>query len=101
MQLSDTIPNVEWIPCGTSLPTPGKYVWVVLGRVVEHGDARRYVREVAMGVYQDGRFQIYPYHTPVCSTEVWAWARMVPPEPPFCRTKTVEGEFLNSEDDDD
>lgn len=104
MNQIDTIPEVEWITCTRGLPERGKFVWVVIGRAIESGSARRYIREVAMGIYQGPGFQIFPYITPVCSTDVWAWAKMVPPAPPICRTHATEygplDEDENSEDDD-
>jgi len=96
MQTKCLIPTVEWVSCGVELPTPGRFVWVVVGRTVEAGEARRYMREVHMGVYNGQGFQIFPYHLPTISTEVWAWAAMVPPNPPFCRKR----EEVDEEEDE-
>lgn len=86
------IPAVEWVSCGEDLPEQGRFVWVVVGKTVEAGEARRYMREVHMGVYNGQGFHIFPYHVPPLSTEVWAWAAMIPPNPPFCRQRSEEEE---------
>ena len=79
------VPPVEWVPCGEALPEPGKFVWVVVGRVIESGSARRYDREVHMGVYRGDKFEIFPYRFPMVSNEVWAWGPITRPEVPVCR----------------
>jgi hypothetical protein len=96
------VPDVDWVPCGTRLPEPGKFVWVVLGCIITSGEARRYNRQVAMGVLQvDGerQFSIFPYSLPLVSTEVWAWASMIPPAAPIC--KKVESYDNNNEEESD
>jgi hypothetical protein len=106
------IPEVDWIPCHQGLPAAGKFVWIVVGKIVEAGLARRYPKEVHMGVYieETGKFKIYPYCSPMISNSVWAWAPMVPPNPPMCKsTESVhnpqDGEewkdVVVEEDDDD
>jgi hypothetical protein len=108
MKTVDLIPNVEWVSCANRLPQEGKFVWVVLGRVVEHGEAKRYVREVAMGSYLGGvGFQIFPYKLPICSNQVWAWASMVPPAPPWVKSidhsndEQYEGSEFDPDGDDE
>lgn len=101
----EMIPAVEWIPCQNGLPSPGTFVWIVVGKVIESGVARRYPREVHMGVFQEeGKFQIYPYKTPILSNQVWAWAPMVPPSAPLCKSRDPhkgEGEEWREEISDD
>lgn len=81
--MTNMIPQVEWTPCRIELPTEGKFVWIVVGREYRSGAARRYEREVHMGVYNGECFQIFPYSTPIISNEVWAWAKIVAPAPPI------------------
>jgi hypothetical protein len=82
------IPSADWVPCIQGLPEPDKFVWIVVGKVVATGLARRYAKEVHMGVWdaENERFKIYPYQTPIISNQVWAWAQMVPPSPPITRS---------------
>jgi hypothetical protein len=92
MTKASTIPAVEWISCGDDLPDPGKFVWVVIGRCIAAGEARRYQREVHMGVFRSEirGFEIFPYRLPMCSNEVWAWAPIARPNVPVCRSKPHE-----------
>jgi hypothetical protein len=82
------IPAADWVPCASGLPEPNKFVWIVVGKIVSNGLARRYVKEVHMGVWDDEteRFKIYPYRTPIVSNQVWAWAQMIPPSAPMTRS---------------
>jgi hypothetical protein len=91
------VPAVEWVSCGVDLPEPGRFVWVVVGRTLEAGEARRYLREVHMGVYNGMGFQIFPYSIPPISSEVWAWASMTPPNPPFVRQRAEDDEGNDEE----
>jgi hypothetical protein len=94
------VPDVEWISCGHSLPDAGHFVWVCVGRVIESGVARRYERQVHMGVYKnDLQFQIFPFGN-VCSNEVWAWAPIIPPERPVVRPRKATGEQYEDDFDD-
>jgi hypothetical protein len=87
MMTKDSIPKVEWTSCGDDLPEPNKFVWVCVGRVIEVGEARRYQREVHMGMFNGTGFQIFPYEVPILSNQVWCWANMMPPNPPCCRQR--------------
>lgn len=82
------IPAADWIPCADGLPDPGRFVWVVVGKVLGSGLARRYLKEVHVGTWDEekGCFKIYPYHVPMVSNTVWAWARMIPPAAPITRS---------------
>jgi hypothetical protein len=99
------IPAAEWIPCCQGLPEPNKFVWIVVGRIVANGLARRYVKEVHMGVWDDEtqRFKIYPYRTPIISNQVWAWAQMIPPAAPLTRSTEAihQGEQWKDEEECD
>jgi hypothetical protein len=96
------VPRVEWRSCGIALPPEEKFVWVVTGRVIECGEARRYERQVHMGVYKGNlQFQVYPFELPVCSEQVWAWAPIVPPDRPVCKqsVESYHGDLPEIEDD--
>jgi hypothetical protein len=82
------IPVADWVPCAQGLPEPGKFVWIVVGRIVGAGLARRYVKEVHMGTWDSEKecFKIYPYRLPMVSNQVWAWAQMIPPSAPLTRS---------------
>jgi hypothetical protein len=98
------VPDVDWVPCGMRLPEAGKFVWVVLGRTIISGEARRYDRQVAMGVLQaDGehQFSIFPYSLPLVSTEVWAWASMIPPAAPICKRADQSYDHNEEEESDE
>lgn len=100
MEQPHLIPDVEWVPCARGLPTKGIFVWVVVGRVISAGNARRYEREVHMAIRSDDLvFQIFPYKTPICSTKVWAWAVMTPPDAPVCKT-TGQANYDGQEGDE-
>jgi hypothetical protein len=105
-QKQHLVPDVNWISCGFALPEAGKFVWVCVGRVIESGVAKRYERQVHMGVYRDNlQFQIYPFGT-MCSDQVWAWAPIIRPERPVCRKTAPEAydddnDFPESEQDTD
>jgi hypothetical protein len=82
------IPKADWILCAQGLPEPGKFVWIVVGKVLGSGLARRYLKEVHMGTWNEESrcFKIYPYRLPIVSTTVWAWAPMIPPTAPLTRS---------------
>lgn len=82
------IPEADWIPCAQGLPEPGKFVWIVVGKILGSGLARRYVKEVHMGTWDEANqhFKIYPYRLPMVSNTVWAWAQMIPPVAPLTRS---------------
>ncbi len=89
-QTTSLVPNVQWVACGQALPDEDKLVWVVVGRVIESGFARRYERQVHMGVYRGNlRFQIHAFG-PTISDQVWGWATITPPERPACKNKSAE-----------
>lgn len=104
------IPNADWIPCAHGLPEANKFVWVLVGKIVQAGLARRYQKEVHMAVW-DGdaqRFKIYPYRLPILSNQIWAWAQMVPPAAPITRSteavhqqEHMEGEGWKDDSDSD
>lgn len=97
------IPNAEWIPCCQGLPEPGKFVWVVVGKIIAVGLARRYHKEVHMATYdtESQHFKIYPYRLPMVSNQVWAWAQMVPPKPPLTRSTEAVHQEHNPLDGED
>jgi hypothetical protein len=94
------IPNADWIPCRNGLPEPNKFVWVVVGKIVQTGLARRYKKEVHMAVWdaETSHFKIYPYRLPIVSNQVWAWAQMVPPTPPITRSTEAVHQEHNPND---
>jgi hypothetical protein len=97
MTSPNCIPQADWISCGQDLPDLGKFVWVIVGRIIQSGTAKRYLREVHMGVYKgDNGFEIHPFRQPMVSTMVWAWAPIIPPLPPLV---SVNVEVENEEDE--
>lgn len=106
MQHKNLVPEAEWTPCGQGLPPVGRFVWICVGRVIEAGAARRYEREVHLGVYRGPmpaeQFQIYPYSMPMVSNQVWAWAPITPPIPPVCRhDDPIEGSYGGEDTDEE
>lgn len=104
MMTPQLIPNVFWVACGERLPDEGKFVWIIVGREIVSGEAHRYQREVHMGVYRGNLgFQIHPYRLPLISNAVWAWAEMIPPNPPICKHNApgYKQDFEDGEDGED